>query len=54
MIEIERKGALNCQSCKSSHDVKVIWIGTDKINSTGFRLCFNCRKQLSKMLVKGK
>lgn len=54
MIEIVRMGSLNCQSCKSGHDVKVVLIGPDKINAQGIRLCFSCRKQLSKMLIKGK
>ena len=54
MIEMVKMGSLPCQSCKSNHEVRVIYIGLDKDNSEAIRLCFSCRKQLSKMLLKGK
>lgn len=54
MIEIVNMGSLPCESCKSNHEVRVVFVGLNKENSTAIRLCFNCRKQLSKMLLKNK
>ena len=54
MIEIVKMGSLPCQSCKSSHEVRVVFIGLNKQDATAIRLCYSCRKQLSKMLLKNK